>query len=196
MSEREKQVERQPKDRSFLREWASDPLRVAAIAPSGRSLARIITCEVGAETGPIIELGPGTGVFTQALLDRGVPPENLALVELSAAFSQRLRRKFPDVQVFEQSAADLDAIDPFDGKPAGAVISGLGLLAMPEDVVSAILEGAFNHLAPGAALYQFTYAFKCPVPPGVMASHGLQFECIGRTLRNLPPASVYKITKA
>ena len=183
------------KERSFLREWASDPLRVAAIAPSGASLARIITSEIGPSTGPVIELGPGTGVFTRALLAQGVLPQALALVELSPAFSERLRRKHPDIMVHTHSAADLDALDLFGATPAGAVVSGLGLLAMPDAVVGDILDGAFDRLAPGAAFYQFTYSWRCPVKPAVLQERGLVARRIGRTLRNLPPACVYKISR-
>lgn len=183
-------------DRSFLREWASAPLRVAAIAPSSRALGRIITSEIDETTGPVIELGAGTGVFTQALLDRGVTPENLALIELSPSFADRLQRSFPELDVHNASATDVDTLGLFDGAKAGAVVSGLGLLSMPEEVVGQIIDAAFASLKPGAAFYQFTYSWQCPVNKNVMQSRGLQATRIGWTLWNLPPASVYKVTKA
>ncbi len=183
------------KERSFIREWAANPRRVAAIAPSSRSLTRIITSEIGPETGPVIELGPGTGVFTAALLGKGVAPQDLALVELNPPFVERLRRRFPQVAVHNHNAAELEALELFGGKPAGAVISGLGLLAMSDDLVDAILGGVFHHLAPGAAMYQFTYGWRCPVHPSIMRRRGLSVTRIGRTFRNLPPASVYKFVK-
>lgn len=185
----------QTKERPFLLEWITSPLRVAAIAPSSNTLARIITSEIGPETGPVIELGPGTGVFTRALLARGVLPENLALVELGDTFAIRLREKFPNVKLYHQSATDLNRIDPFD-EPVGAVVSGLGLLAMPDAVVDEILAGVFGHLAPAGAFYQFTYRRSCPVNSDLLEGHALTAERIGKTRRNLPPASVYKITKA
>ena len=57
---------------AFLREWLSDPLRVASIMPSGRALAEIMTRELDPSSAPVIELGPGTGAFTTALLARGI----------------------------------------------------------------------------------------------------------------------------
>ncbi|MGO7726283.1 phospholipid methyltransferase, partial [Rhizobium ruizarguesonis] len=63
----------------FFRSWIRHPLRVAAIAPSGDSLARIMTSEIAALDGPIIELGPGTGFFTRALLARGVSEADLTV---------------------------------------------------------------------------------------------------------------------
>ncbi|TIV94667.1 MAG: phospholipid methyltransferase, partial [Mesorhizobium sp.] len=68
----------------FFRAWLSEPLRVAAVTPSGRALAALIVSEISPATGPVLELGPGTGVFTRALLGRGIAEENLALIELGA----------------------------------------------------------------------------------------------------------------
>lgn len=185
-----------PRQRSFFAQWLMDPLRVAAVAPSGSGLARLITSEISPQQAPVIELGPGTGVFTQALLARGLRADQLALIELGASFVARLEARFPGVQVLHRSAADLASLDPFEGQKAGAIVSGLGLLAMPEPVVTAILQGVVHHLAPGAGLYQFTYGPRCPVPPVVMTSLGLRAEKIGRVWANLPPASVYRITRA
>lgn len=179
----------------FLREWLSDPLRVAAVAPSGKTLARLITEEISPGTGKVIELGPGTGVFTRALLAQGVAPQDLALVELGESFAANLRRQFPSVAVYHQSAADLEKIAPFSAAKAGAVVSGLGLLAMPDEVVGAILDGVFHHLGEGRAFYQFTYSWRCPVKPELMEERGLQARQTGRTFRNIPPAQVYKITR-
>ncbi|WP_216073477.1 hypothetical protein, partial [Acinetobacter baumannii] len=54
----------------FFRLWIANPSRVAAVAPSGEALARLMTEEISAETGPVIELGPGTGASPRALLSR------------------------------------------------------------------------------------------------------------------------------
>ncbi len=143
----------------------------------------------------MIELGPGTGVFTRALLERGVKPENLALIELSTAFARRLEADFPGVAVHNRSAADLKEMDLFGGAPVGAVVSGLGLLAMPDDLVLAILDGVFRHLKPGGAVIQFSYSPRSPVRTGVLDKSGYGVERVGRTYRNLPPAFVYKITQ-
>ena len=65
----------------FFRSWVSNPMRVAAVAPSGERLARLMTQEIGPVDGPILELGPGTGVFTRALLARGIPESALTLTQ-------------------------------------------------------------------------------------------------------------------
>lgn len=178
----------------FLREWLRAPLQVAAIAPSGKQLSRLITSEITGQTGPVIELGPGTGVFTRQLLANGVAPADLTLVELNPSFSTTLRAEFPGVQVLNMGADRLAVDHVLDGRQAGAMVSGLGLLSMPKELVHDILSGVRAHLAPGASLYQFTYGWRCPVPEDVMADLGLQSRPIGSALANLPPATVYKIT--
>ena len=114
----------------FLRAWTSDPLRVAAIAPSGPALAELITREITPECGSVLELGPGTGVFTRALLARGVRAEDLTLVENSADFAELLRIRFPKARVLRMNAARLYRHHLFDDAPVGAVVSGLPLLSM------------------------------------------------------------------
>jgi phospholipid N-methyltransferase len=115
----------------FLRAWLADPLAIAAVAPSGRTLARLMTAGIGPETCPIIELGAGTGVFTRALLSRGVASENLLLVERSPAFALLLCERFPDMDIVCDFAQRLDhhAATRLPGLP-GAIVSGLPLLAM------------------------------------------------------------------
>ena len=179
---------------SFLRQWAASPLKVAAIAPSGKRLGRLMTEGLDAATAPVIELGPGTGVFTEAMIARGVPEDKIALVELNEAFAHGLSTKFPQSQIHNVSATRLSGRS-FFSVPAQAVVSGLGLLAMPEDDVALILAGAFKHLAPGGRFIQFTYGPKCPVPESVLRSLGLKATRVGGTWRNLPPASVYHITR-
>lgn len=178
----------------FLRAWMADPLAIAAVAPSGPTLARLMTAGIGPGTGPVIELGPGTGVFTRALLSRGVAPENLLLIERSPAFTLLLRERFPDLEIVCDLAQRLDhhARARLPGSP-GAIVSGLPLLAMSRSVQQEILTAAFSALRPGGTFVQFTYGHVPPVDKAVARGLGLRFDCIGRTLRNLPPASVYSI---
>src|SRR3546814_7721642 len=82
-----------------LRALISDPQRVSALAPSSTALADLITSEITPASAPVIELGPGTGVFTRALLARGVPREDLVLVEAGADFARSLQLRFPDVRI-------------------------------------------------------------------------------------------------
>jgi phosphatidylethanolamine/phosphatidyl-N-methylethanolamine N-methyltransferase len=179
----------------FFRSWVSAPLRVAAIAPSSETLARLMTREIDALDGPVIELGPGTGVFTKAILARGVRENDLTLVEFGREFVEPLQRRFPQARVLQMDAAYLAQSDLFAGEPVGAVVSGLPLLSMSPRKIASILAGAFSYLRPGGAFYQFTYGPRCPVPRPILDRLGLKGTHIGGTMRNLPPAGVYRISR-
>lgn len=179
----------------FLRSWAGAPSRVAAIAPSGQALARLITSEIHPEKGPVLELGAGTGVFTDALLERGLPERELTLVEYGTDFVPVLRERFPAANVYHGDAARLGRLDLMPAGSAGGVVSGLGLLAMSPRQVIMVLTGAFRYLRPHGAMYQFTYGPRCPVPRPILDRLGLKAQWIGATIRNLPPASVYRISR-
>jgi phosphatidylethanolamine/phosphatidyl-N-methylethanolamine N-methyltransferase len=179
----------------FLRAWLAAPLRVAAIAPSGPGLAKAITAEITAATMPVIEFGPGTGVFTQAILDAGVTPDQLIMIEAGGEFAALLRRRFPAVRIVEGSAGALADVPLFGPGTVGAVISGLPILSMPRPIVLAILGTAFSELRPGGAMYQFTYGFRCPVADSVLDVMGLKASRTATVLANAPPASVYKIER-
>lgn len=178
----------------FLRAWIADPRRVAAIAPSGQTLARLITSEIKPSDGPVIELGPGTGVFTKAILQRGVAEVDMLLIEYGSDFMRLLQQRFPNARVLWMDAAQLAQYDHFMA-PAGAVVSGLPLLSMSPRKVMAILTGAFRHMKDGGTFYQFTYGMSCPVPRPILDRLGLKASLVGRTALNIPPASVYRIRR-
>jgi phospholipid N-methyltransferase len=181
---------------SFLRAWLADPRRVSAITPSGMALARLVTSEITPATGPVLELGAGTGVFTRALLARGVQERDLTLLEYGVDFARLLGERFPRARVLSMDAARLGRKPLYDGAPVGAVVSGLPLLSMSPKQIMAILTGAFGYLRPGGSFYQFTYMPRCPISPRLLKRLGLQATRIGGTLRNIPPAAVYRISRS
>ena len=181
----------------FLKAWLRNPRAIGAVAPSGPALARLMTQAIHPERDPVLELGPGTGVFTRALLKRGVPQTRLALVEADPQMADRLESRFPGVRIYQRDAARLETLpSPFGRERAGAVISGLPMLSMPDSQVKAILTSAFqHHLREDGVLYQFTYGPRCPVPRTILQACGLGAIRIGRALLNLPPATVYQIRR-
>jgi phospholipid N-methyltransferase len=179
----------------FFRRWLRNPLQVGAVLPSSDALAGVMTRELAPDAGPILELGPGTGVFTRALLARGIAEASLTLVEYEAEFVPLLGARFPQARIVRMDAADLCDSDLFEGAPVAAVISGLPLLSMPDDKVTAILKGAFTHLREDGVFYQFTYAFKCPIRRRILDRLGLKAVASGWTMRNCPPAKVYRIKR-
>ena len=144
----------------FRRRLLKNPRQVSAIAPSSRTLARAMTLGLGPNSGPVVEFGPGTGRFTEAILARGVPPEKVTLFELDEEFVDYLRQKFPKVTVHQLPAQEAARLVPAG---VSTVISGLPLLSMPEDVREGIVSAAFAILAPRGRYVQFTYgpAHRC-----------------------------------
>lgn len=179
----------------FIQAFAADPRRVGAIAPSGRALAEAITAEISPDSAPVIELGPGTGAFTRQILERGVPEGRLALIEFGGDFAHRLRLTYPRARVLQMDATRLRHVELFGPENAGAVVSGLPLLPMSTRQIVGMLDGAFRHLRPGGAFYQFTYGPRCPVPRAILERLGLKATRIDRVFANVPPAGVYRITR-
>jgi phosphatidylethanolamine/phosphatidyl-N-methylethanolamine N-methyltransferase len=174
----------------FLKRWLKDPLKIGAIAPSGRELAAAMACLVPVgSVEPVIELGGGTGVITQALLEAGIAADRLTVIERDEALHDWLVRRFPNVRVLLGDAADLRSLlTPLGIERVGAVVSGLPLLAMRESVRDRIIEGSFALLGPNAPFIQFTYGPASPIPRRKL---GVQGELKRLILNNLPPASVW-----
>lgn len=179
----------------FFLAWVVNPLRIASIIPSSRALAKAMTSEIGHDTAPVIELGPGTGVFTHALLERGIPEGRLILVEYGRKFASLLEARYPDADVVCADAAILRKLQIFDLEQPGAVVSGLPLFSMPMRKVYAILRGAFRHLRDDGAFYQFTYGPRCPISQPVLDRLGLQAESLGWVRENFPPAQIFRIRR-
>src|SRR5262249_29662519 len=143
----------------FFRSWMEKPLAIGAVTPSGKALARTMASYVDPSVaGPIIELGPGTGPVTEALVAQGVEPARLVLVEFNPAFCRLLRQRYPAASVVQGDAYGLRRLlGPHLRQPAGAVVSGLPLFTKPLRTRLRLLSEAFGLMAPGAPFVQFTY---------------------------------------
>jgi phosphatidylethanolamine/phosphatidyl-N-methylethanolamine N-methyltransferase len=181
----------------FFRQWMRAPLSTASVVPSSRFLAERMVAEIPRGAKRVIELGAGTGVFTKAILQRGIP--ELMVVELNAELAQKLRGQYPAAQIVTGDASQLAQLTQqtpgFQELKVDAVVSGLGFLNMPNAIVEQIVDSAFQVLAPGAPLIQFTYGPKSPISDNIAKSLGLTAMRASFTLRNFPPASVYVFTR-
>ncbi|PKO67095.1 MAG: SAM-dependent methyltransferase [Betaproteobacteria bacterium HGW-Betaproteobacteria-16] len=180
----------------FFKTWIKQPIHTGAIAPSGSTLSRLITSEIRADAGPVIELGPGTGAFTRSILARGVRESELVLVERSPDFARLLKQRYPQARLLEMDVSRIRLrCEDWDTIEAQAVISGLPLLNMGLRAQWGIVSACFKRLRPGGCFYQFTYTVHCPIHSQVLERLGLKAERVGGTVRNLPPASVYRISR-
>jgi phosphatidylethanolamine/phosphatidyl-N-methylethanolamine N-methyltransferase len=139
--------------------------------------------------GPVIELGPGTGPVTDALIRRGVAQDRLVLVEYSPEFCQLLKRRFPKATIIQGDAYDLnDTLDGILKEPAAATVSSLPLFTKPMDKRLELLAAAQNLMHPNAPFIQFTYAVVPPIPA---RSRDYTARGSNRIWLNLPPARVW-----
>ena len=178
----------------FLRSWLERPLVVGAVTPSGKILARTMASFVDPRIpGPVVELGPGTGPVTDALIRRGVAQDRLVLVEYSPEFCRLLKRRFPKATIIQGDAYDLgETLSGILKEKASATVSSLPLFTKPMDQRLALLEIAQGLMHPNAPFIQFTYAVVPPIPA---RSHRHKARASNRVWRNLPPARVWVYNK-
>jgi phosphatidylethanolamine/phosphatidyl-N-methylethanolamine N-methyltransferase len=178
----------------FIRSWIEKPLHMGAVMPSSRLLARTMAqyVDVDAE-GPVVELGPGTGAITNALIEHGVDQKRLVLVEYNPGFCALLRERYPHAKVVQGDAYRLrDTLRKALDAPASAVVSGLPLVTKPMITRLKLIRDAFVALAPGAPFVQFTYSVVPPIPKSLP---GVSTEASERIWMNLPPARVWVYRK-
>ena len=181
----------------FIKSWLDNPFITGAVSPSGRFLARMMARYVDPlSTGPIIELGPGTGPVTEALLHRGVAQERLILVEYDAAFCKLLERRFPKARIVQGDAYNLSkTLAGVLSEPAAAVVSSLPLLTKPDATRLALLSDAFSLMDETGSFVQFTYGVTSPIPRKGKYNDRIDLSFTSESSPpvwlNLPPARVW-----
>jgi phosphatidylethanolamine/phosphatidyl-N-methylethanolamine N-methyltransferase len=178
----------------FIGHMITRPKMIGAIAPSSRALARAIAAQIDiSDGGAILELGPGTGVTTAALIARGAAPERLVAVEFDPDFARLVAHRFPRVTVINGDAFDLaNTLGTRFAEPFSAAVSGVPLLNHSMVRRQLFLQGVLQRLKPGAPCVQFSYGLHCPVTPPA----GVTAVQTAFVLFNLPPARVWVYRRA
>ena len=179
----------------FLRSWLERPLVMGSVTPSGKMLARTMAAFVDPRIpGPILELGPGTGPVTEALIRRGVAQDRLVLIEFNPEFCHLLKRRFPKATIIQGDAYDLnETLSDILSEPAAATVSSLPLFTKPMDQRLDLMAAAREIMHPDAPFIQFTYAVVPPIPA---RSTTYRTRASNRIWRNLPPARVWVYNRA
>jgi phosphatidylethanolamine/phosphatidyl-N-methylethanolamine N-methyltransferase len=178
----------------FIRSWIERPLSIGAVTPSGKPLARTMARYVDpASDGPVVELGPGTGPVTEALVEAGVSPSRLVLVEFNPSFCRILRSRYPDATLVQGDAYSMRRLlETLLLQPAAAVVSGLPLVTKPIRERLRLIRDSFDLMGPGAPFVQFTYSVAAPLPKRI---GGFSVEASERIWMNIPPARVWVYRK-
>ena len=177
----------------FLRALIARPKNIGAVAPSSRALGRAIARQLDTDShGPVLELGPGTGVITAEILNHGIAPERLTVIEYDAEFAAAIAARFHGVHVIQGDAFDLNrTLGARHAEPFAGIVSGIPLLNFPVSRRRAYVEALAEKLAPGAPLIQFSYGMHAPVVPP--ADHSV--ICAARVWANIPPARIWVYRK-
>jgi len=179
----------------FFRGWIDKPREVGSIIPTSSITARKMASIVNPASGlPVLELGPGTGVITKAILATGLAPEKLYSIEYFEDFVEHLQRLFPRANVRQGDAFDLDtALGEARDLTFDCAISGVPLLNFPAAQRVRYVEGILDRLPIGRPIVQLTYGPFSPVPPrqgNYVVEH---FDFI---IRNIPPTRLWLYRRA
>ena len=180
----------------FLRGWSRDPVAVGGpFASSGWTARRLAQATLEAAipgSGPVLELGAGTGPVTQALLALGCPVDQIVVIERDAELCRSLEKRISGLHVLHGNALDLgELLAGARISSVGAVLSGLPMRVVPPQAAARCYSQAFQRMPAGGAIIQYTYGFRPPVDPRE-AVPKLDARFVGREWRNLPPMGIWR----
>jgi phosphatidylethanolamine/phosphatidyl-N-methylethanolamine N-methyltransferase len=175
----------------FLREWLANPRRTGSVAPSSRQLAAAMARWIPSNPESyVLELGPGTGSVTQALIEHGLREDRLVAIENNPNLAKLLRQRYPRAQIIAGDAWQLDRLlleCPQPIASVGAVISSLPLLNFSEEQATALAQKIRTVLEPEGSWVQFTYRIHKLRPRGAST---FKLHASKIVWFNLPPARV------
>ncbi|MFA7413108.1 MAG: class I SAM-dependent methyltransferase [Rhizobium sp.] len=174
----------------FFKGMMQGPKQVGAIVPTSSVTAKKMASVINPQSGlPVLELGPGTGVITKAILARGVPAEKLVSIEYSEDFYQHLKLTYPGVNFIHGDAFDLArTLGPLAGQTFDSVISAVPLLNFPMTDRIRLLEALLDRLPPGRPVVQISYG---PVSPIIAKPDSYHIQHFDFIVRNIPPAQLW-----
>lgn len=181
--------------RNFLIQFFKDRKMVGAVSPSTRFLGERMLQNIDFDHAKsLVELGPGTGVFTDIIIERMRKDAKLYVFELNDEFYESLnaRIKDPRVHVIHDSAEHIAKYLP-EGQETNqdAVISSLPLMVFPDQLRKAVVAASYDVLKPKGKYVQFQYSLQSKkFLEGIFGN-----VSVGFTVKNFPPAFVYTCRK-
>ncbi|WP_412178490.1 phospholipid N-methyltransferase PmtA [Rhizobium sp. PL01] len=178
----------------FFKGWRSNMKAVGSIVPTSGITARRMASVVNPHSGlPVLELGPGTGVITKAILQKGVQPENLVSIEFSTDFYQHLVKTYPDVDFINGDAFDLDkTLGTRRDQKFDSVVSAVPLLNFPMHMRVSLIDDLLSRIPVGRPVIQISYG---PLSPVVAMPDRYQISHYDFVVRNIPPAQLWVYRK-
>jgi phosphatidylethanolamine/phosphatidyl-N-methylethanolamine N-methyltransferase len=182
---------------AFLSAWIKAPFSMGAIVPSSGKLSRAMAAQIDHKhPGIIIELGAGTGPVTDALIESGVSPKRLWVIERESALCTILSAQFPALTIWCEDATHLKRLWQEQGEPRiAAIVSSLPMMSLPKRVKETIQSQMAELLDEGGVIIQFTYGAKSPLDKTRLRQHGITGKRVKTILTNVPPAHVWVYRK-
>ena len=181
--------------RNFLKQFIKERRVVGAVNPSTKALGEKMIENIDFKKSKLlVELGPGTGVFTDVIIDRMDKDAKLLVFELNDNFFESLHARIndPRVQVIHDSAEHVHKyLNESEQKSVDAVISSLPLTVFPDKLRHAVLDEAFTCLKDDGVYTQFQYSLQAKK----LLEARYKNVSIKFTLKNFPPAFVYTCLK-
>jgi len=180
----------------WLKNWIRYPLVLGAVLPTQRFASNIMASEISSKISTVVELGAGTGQITKSIIDKKLKHENLFLVEVNKEFSEILKRKFPNANIYNEDAISfLDKFQTRFGKKIDIIVSGIPLVSLDKNTREKICELSVENLSENGKFFQITYFIRCSFPMSIIKKFRLSKKLQGFTPLNIPPAFIWKIYK-
>ena len=186
----------------LLKEFVKDPGGIGTVLPSSMRLAKAMTSDIGIEKArTVVEIGPGSGVFTTRILELISAEAKYFLVELNSKMYKHLSEKFPAVKIYNESAENLaEILKREEVDSADVVVSGLPWASFPPVLQHKLLDAIYDALSEGGTFTTYAYIQGKILPGGLsikklLKQHFNTVESSGTIWKNLPPAFVYKCVK-
>ncbi len=183
----------------FIGAFLRSPSTVGAIWPSSPALAEEMVRSADLTAARcLVELGPGTGVFTKKIAATLPPGTRFAAIERDATLARQVADRFPGVHVIAGCATEISRHLREASLPSpDAILSGLPWAAFPESLQTRILGEIYNTLQPGGTFATFAYYGPHRLKSGRRFSDNLKnvFSSVEKSrlvLGNFPPAFVYR----
>ncbi len=186
----------------FLKNFIKSPGTIGAVWPSSPFLAELITSDIDLESADaIIELGPGTGVFTTHIHGKKKSESEFIAVELNKEFYRAFKEKFPAIKIYNRNATDLCSMVKAEGiSSVDTIICGLPWASFPPKLQDDLLDAIVEVLSTGGCFTTFAYLQGLLMPAGkrfrkTLRNHFSKVETSRTEWRNFPPAFVYRCYK-
>lgn len=170
------------------------PQRLSAIAPTSSIVSDVIASHISSNSNlPVLELGPGTGPITDAILRRGVAERDIVAIEYDETFCNEWHMRYPDATIVQGDALNLDeALAHLGDQQFDCIISAIPMLNFSQADQEVFLKTAFKRIARGRPIVQITYGRRSPI---IVNDSEVEVSSSRRILRNLPPAKIWTYRK-